>query len=280
MLEWIFHLMRIITKTVVPAAFLFASPATSKTFEVREINDEETVRTQWDQEYATEQLFAVIGDNEYLIAPNHERWMGIALEVKFEGDLDNDGLIDAVISSHQGGNCCAPYYFVVSHRGDGFFSVHTHDSLYGYEIDIVKKYDEYLIEVLDSVSSSDYPISKDELTLLRFSKGNLEVVSRLLNTALIPTLVEVTGQDVREANKLILFDVDGDGNDEEMIASYWDRWGTVIIEEIVTTSHGKVTFSIGCGRIGFMKTTTNGLHDIICNRNDILTYDPESRRYR
>mgnify|MGYP000450842073 CR=1 FL=1 len=51
------------------------------------------------------------------------------------------------------------------------------------------------------------------------------VVSQLINTALIPALVEVTGQDVQEADKLILFDVDADGREEEMIASYWGDGG-------------------------------------------------------
>ena len=206
--------------------------------------------------------------------------MGISLEVIHEGDLDGDGLTDAVISSHQGGNCCAPYYFVVSHRGDGFFSVHHHDSMYGYEIEVKNKGIKPLIEILDAVGSSDYPIEHEELTTLRFTEGNLEVVSQLINTALIPALVEVTGQDVQEADKLILFDVDGDGREEEVIASYWERWGTVIIGDIVTTSKGKVNFSVGCSRIGFMKTTTNGLHDIVCGRKDILSYDIESNRYQ
>jgi hypothetical protein len=152
--------------------------------------------------------------------------------------------------------------------------------MYGYEIEVKNKGIKPLIEILDAVGSSDYPIEHEELTTLRFTEGNLEVVSQLINTALIPALVEVTGQDVQEADKLILFDVDGDGSEEEMIASYWDRWGTVIIGDIVTTSKGKVNFSVGCSRIGFMKTTTNGLHDIICGRNDILRYDLESNRYQ
>ena len=245
-------------------------------FEIRSINNDDIFKSRWDQEYARKQLYAVIDSVDYLIAPTHEQWMGISLEVIHEGDLDGDGLIDAIISSHQGGNCCAPYYFVVSHRGDGFFSIHHHESMYGYEIEIKNKDEEYLIEVLDTVASSDSPIEAEELTVLRFSEGRLDVVSQLLNTALIPALVEVTGQDVKEADKLILFDVDEDGRAEEMTASYWDRWGTVIIGDIVTTSKGKVTFSTGCSRIGFMKTTTNGLHDIVCGRTDVLRYDPES----
>ena len=252
----------------------------AQTFEVRTINGETTNSSRWDQEYAREQLYAVIDGVDYLIAPTHEKWMGISLDVVHEGDLDGDALTDAVIRSHQGGNCCAPYYFVVSHRGDGFFSVHHHESMYGYEIEVKNTGEEPLIEILDAVGSSDYPIEHEELTTLRFNEGNLEVVSQLINTALIPALVEVTGQDVQEADKLILFDVDGDGREEEMIASYWERWGTVIIGDIVTTSKGEVNFSVGCSRIGFMKSTTNGLHDIVCGRNDILRYDLESNRYQ
>ena len=252
----------------------------AQTFEVRTINGETTNSSRWDQEYAREQLYAVIDGVDYLIAPTHEKWMGISLDVVHEGDLDGDALTDAVIRSHQGGNCCAPYYFVVSHRGDGFFSVHHHESMYGYEIEVKNTGEEPLIEILDAVGSSDYPIEHEELNTLRFTEGNLEVVSQLINTALIPALVEVTGQDVQEADKLILFDVDGDGREEEMIASYWERWGTVIIGDIVTTSNGKVNFSVGCSRIGFMKSTTNGLHDIVCGRKDILRYDLESNRYQ
>jgi hypothetical protein len=247
-------------------------------FNVQTLNENE--KTRWDQEYAREQLYAVVDGIEYLIAPTHEKWMGISLEIVHEGDLDGDGLADAVISSHQGGNCCAPYYFVVSHRGDGFFSLHHHESMYGYEIEVKNTGEEPLIEILDGVGSSDYPIEHQELTTLRFTEGNLQVVSQLINTALIPALVEVTGQDVRDADKLILFDIDGDGRKEEMIASYWERWGTVIINDIVTTSKGKVNFSVGCSRIGFMETTTNGLHDIVCGRKDVLTYDSESNRYQ
>jgi hypothetical protein len=252
----------------------------AQTFEVRTINGETTNSSRWDQEYAREQLYAVIDGVDYLIAPTHEKWMGISLDVVHEGDLDGDGLTDAVIRSHQGGNCCAPYYFVVSHRSDGFFSVHHHESMYGYQIEIKNKGAEPLIEILDAVGSSDYPIEHEELITLRFTEGNLEVVSQLINTALIPALVEVTGQDVQEADRLVLFDVDGDGREEEMIASYWERWGTVIMGDIVTTSKGEVNFSVGCSRIGFMKTTTNGLHDIVCGRKDILRYDLESNRYQ
>ena len=236
--------------------------------------------SRWDQEYAQEQLFANVDGTDYLIAPQHKNWMGISLEVIYKGDLDGDGQNEAVVSSHQGGNCCAPYYFVISHRGNGFFSTHTHEQMYGYGINIVEAYDRKLIEVFDAVGSSDYPIVREELTQLEFSEGKLSVVSRLENEALIPALVEVTGQDVKDSDTTIHFDVDGDGTEEEILVSYWERWGVANIAEIDTSSIGPVTFSTGCSRIGFIATRTNGLHDIVCGRSDILRYDPQTNRYQ
>ena len=258
----------------------FAGNAHAQAYEVRNIDGNTTIKSRWDQEYAQDQLYASLNGIDYLIAPKHENWMGISLEIIYQGDLDGDGLNEAVVSSHQGGNCCAPYYFVVSHRGDGFFSVHHHDSMYGYEIKV--KNVEYgpLIEVLDTIASLEHPIRHEELIAFRFTEGKLEVVSQLINNALIPALVEITGQDVQENDKFILFDVDRDGIDEEILASYWARWGVANIVEIETSSLGPVTFSIGCSRIGFIATTTNGLHDVVCGRSDILRYDPQTNRYQ
>jgi len=254
--------------------------SSSKVFEIRSINEDDTLKSRWDQEYSREQLYAVIDGVDYLIAPTHEKWMGINLDIVFEGDLDGDGWNEAVVSSHQGGNCCAPYYFIVSHRGNGFFSTHNHEQMYGYGINIIDAYNRKLIEVFDAVGSSDYPIVREELTQLEFSEGKLSVVSRLENAALIPALVEVTGQDVKESDTTIHFDVDGDGTEEEILVSYWERWGVANIVEIDTSSIGPVTFSTGCSRIGFIATRTNGLHDVVCGRSNILHYDPQTNRYQ
>ena len=157
--------------------------------------------------------------------------------------------------------------------------MHHDESMYGYEIKVKDEENGPLIEVLDTVASSEYPIGHEELIAFRFTEGNLEVVSRLINKALIPALVEVTGQDVQEHNKFILFDVDGDGVDEEIFVSYWERWGVANIVEIETSSIGPVIFSTGCSRIGFIPTKTNGLHDIVCGRSDILKYNDGTNRY-
>ena len=258
----------------------FAGNAHAQAYEVRNIDGNTTIKSRWDQEYAQDQLYASLNSIDYLIAPQHEKWMGISLEIIYQGDLDGDGRNEAVVSSHQGGNCCAPYYFVVSHRGDGFFSTHTHEQMYGYGINIVEAYDRKLIEVFDAVGSSDYPIVREELTQLDFTAGKLSVVSRLENEALIPVLIEVTGQDVEGSDTKIYFDVDGDGTDEEILVSYWERWGVANIVEIETSSMGPVTFSTGCSRIGFIATRTNGLHDVVCGRSDILRYDPQTNRYQ
>lgn len=254
--------------------------ALCQTYEVRRIDGDDSVKTQWDQEYARKQLYAVLDNIDYLIAPTHERWIGISLEVIYEGDLDQDGLADAVVQSYQGGQCCAPYYFVVSYRGNGFFSVHHMQGMYGYKIRVKEAYGELLIKVLDQEQPVESAIGSEDLYTFRFYKGELELVSHATNEALVPAIVEVTAKDVKDENKTIIFDVDDDGIDEEILATYWDRWGSVKIGNIYTSSRGTVTLSYGCSRIGFMSSTTNGLHDVVCDRRDILRYDTEGNRYQ
>ena len=262
------------------ALFLKISYLAANTFEIRRINEDDNLKSRWDQEYAWEQLHAVVDGVDYLIAPTHELWMGISLGVVYEGDLDGDGFTDALVQSHQGGNCCAPYYFVVSYRGNGFFSVHHMEGMYGYKIRVKEAYGELLIEVLDQEQPVENAIGSEDLYTFRFYKGELELVSHATNEALVPAIVEVTARDVKDENKTIIFDVDGDGIDEEILGTYWDRWGSVQIGNIYTSSRGPVTLSYGCSRLGFMSSTTNGLHDVICDRRDILRYDTESNRYQ
>lgn len=79
---------------VIASLMIFPNFALTSTFEIRTINEDENVKSRWDQEYAQEQLYAVVDGIDYLIAPTHERWMGISLDVVHEGDLDGDGLTD------------------------------------------------------------------------------------------------------------------------------------------------------------------------------------------
>ena len=260
------------------ATMCFASATLSATFKVVETYPDN--ETEW-QPDARMLLYATSDGNEYLIAPEDENWNSYYLEIILEEDLDGDGLPEAIISTRHSGNCCGPNYFVVSHRGKGFFSVHTHENLHdvGFDLKLNTNYGTKLLEVSDRVPSLN-PIDQEYTYLLEFSSGALKTVSTFKNMALLPAIVEVTAADVQYENKTLIFDVDGDSIDDEIPCNFWSRWNSVICQDIESSSKGTIILSYGCSRIGFLKTKTNGVHDVVCSRNNILKYSAEDKRYK
>jgi len=256
----------------------FASATLSATFKVvKTYPDNETI---WQQD-ARMLLYALVDGKEYLIAPENKNWNSYYIKIVTVDDLDGDGLPEAIVSTSHSGNCCGPNYFVVSHRGKGFFSVHTHENLHdvSFDLKLNTDYGSKLIEVSDTVPSLN-PIDQEYTYLLEFTSGALKTVSTFKNMALLPAIVEVTAADVQYENKTLIFDVDGDGIDDKIPCNFWSRWNSVICGDIETSSKGTIILSYGCSRIGFLKTKTNGVHDVVCSRNDILKYSAEDKRYK
>ena len=132
----------------------FASVTLGATFEVRETYPDNETRWQPDAKML---LYGIVDGQEYLIAPEDKNWNSFYIEIVLEDDLDGDGLPEAVVSTSHSGNCCGPNYFVVSHRGNGFFSVHTHENLHdvGFDLKLNTKFGTKLLEVSDTVRSLD-----------------------------------------------------------------------------------------------------------------------------
>lgn len=262
------------------AASLVSSILHAAKYEVRSVTEKPELETRW-QENARVLLYATVDGTEYLIAPAHPDWNQAYIEVEFEDDFDGDGLIDAVVSTSHFGNCCGPNYFVVSHRGEGFFAVYTHQDMTGWpSVSLSLDYGEKLLKVSNSSQGLKHPITEEQISLFRFAKGKLERISYATNSAVIAALVEVIAQDVEKVKKTINFDVDADGIDEAIVVSFWDRWQVATFENIESSSMGALGFSHGCSRIGFLSSMTNGVHDIVCDRNRILRYDFQSARYQ
>ena len=259
------------------ATLCFASATLGATFEVRKTYPDNETRWQPD---ARMLLYATVDGKEYLIAPEDKNWNFFYIEIVMTEDLDGDGLQEAVVSTSHSGNCCGPNYFVVSHRGNGFFSVHTHGNLHdvGYDLKLTTYFGIKMLEVSDTLPSLD-TIDQELTHLLKFSAGTLESVRTLRNMALIPAIIEVTAADVQYENKTLNFDVDGDDIEDKITCNFWPRWKSVICGDIEASSKGKIILSHGCSRIGFLKSKTDGVHDIVCSRSDILQYSAQDKRY-
>ena len=261
-------------------ALLVSSILHAATYEVRSVTENPELETRW-QKNAGSLLYATVDGTEYLIAPAHPDWNQAYIEVEFEDDLDGDGLLDAVVSTSHGGNCCGPNYFLVSHRSKGFFAVYNHEDMTGWpSISLNMDYGEKLLKVSNNSLGLKHPITEEQISLFRFTQGKLDKVSYATNSAIVAAVIEVTAQDVEKEKKTINFDVDADGIEEAIVVNFWDRWQVATFESIESSSMGTLGFSQGCSRIGFISSMTNGVHDIVCDRTKILRYNQQSGSYR
>ena len=68
------------------------------------------------------------------------------------------------------------------------------------------------------------------------------------------------------------YDLDGDGRADTISGTINEIYG--IIMWTVTFADGKQFSSkVGCRRIGVLATTTNGVHDLVCNQDSVLRWD-------
>jgi hypothetical protein len=71
------------------------------------------------------------------------------------------------------------------------------------------------------------------------------------------------------------FDLDENGITDFFECRYWDRWDLLLFDIILNGN------SLGCdnngvSRVGILSSKTNGVHDLICNENDIVIWNGES----
>ena len=227
-------------------------------------------------------LFAVINGRTYLI--ENEILNDYSLSLFSIIDLDGDGLNEAIIEMDSGGNCCGSSYAIVSHRGNGFFSVQTHDELSGWPVlSIIFRNLRPLIRVLNSVEGMDTVSIEETEALISFDTGKLILLNKSYNSGLIYAEQELNANEVAAVSDnpimqiaSIIADLDGDGSPDELNCSYWSRWGALQCK-VDSTKYG---FSLpvegSCDRIGILENKTNGLNDLVCNRNSVFVFSGSS----
>ena len=96
---------------------------------------------------------------------------------------------------------------------------------------------------------------------------------------MIHAAMQVTSEELKTAgDKTLEYDLDLDGSLDRLACSYWERWGAVSCT-LSSSMHGELKMSGGCNRIGILTTTTNKMHDLVCDRSDILKWDTEKSQY-
>ena len=222
-------------------------------------------------------LFVSVDGKEYLIT--NEILQNYYFKSIFaEKDLDGDGRDEVILEIHNGSNCCGSEYVVVAHLGETFFSVIQHDVFNGAgfpSLNLVDKKGEKLIQVVNMSEGAENTSQTVSISLLRFEYGQLTLLSQNENASIIPSIVEVNSFEFDKDNPMqIVREFDGDGDDiaDKLICDYWPRWGSTVCD-IDSSVFGYQDFSFGCKRFGVLKSSSNGLSDLVCNYLSVLRFD-------
>ena len=195
-------------------------------------------------------------------------------------DLDGDGFEEAILRTQQGGNCCGPIYYVIKRIEKGFYSILKHEEFSGWpSVDIEKKDKKISIIVKNLSEGADNTSMKETISELVLNDGQLQLLNKHENNAFIFAEHEVTSEELRQINnKELEYDFDLDGNKDILSCSYWERWGAVT-STLQSSILGEVLISGGCNRLGILTSVSNGMHDLVCNRSDVLTWDTTKVEY-
>jgi len=210
-----------------------------------------------------------------------EPWPSVrCLSVFLESDLDGDGLTDALIDS----SACSSYvqstyFFVAGTRGDHF----TAQEL-GYGVGLsMETWRGRQTAVFES-NNEGYNQYRPESVTRRFvfERGRAVMVDEQRAVEVV-ALANLRSEEFDEAKpdqeKVLLFDLDGDGKKDAIVGTLWQRWGRIMWH--VRFADGRVSDggSSGCKRIGVLAEKTMGHHDLVCDFDARLKWNGKTYQY-
>lgn len=201
-------------------------------------------------------------DEEYTFASN-------TVYAEVNGNGSQDALIEDVIAC--GGNCCANAYFFVAYRGDGHFE---RSPAFGYSWDTPKiKQWKGLnsVVVLSHNEGMNQQNAEESFARYVLDSGQAVKVEESTRNELV-AIVELRSKefdfDRKDQILVVKYDINGDGIEDELGGRLWQRWGR-ILWYVKLSNEETYESSTGCKRIGILQSSTNGLHDIVCDQDDI-----------
>ena len=185
-------------------------------------------------------------------------------EIIHTTDLDNDGVNEAIVEASDGGGHGKIKYFIISKRGENFYSVYESNNFMGCCLEILSG---NILSVFKYDSGIGVTSQVQEILLFEFQNGKLKLLSTSQNEALIPALSEINSYEIDQniGSKFITGYYDGDTEIDKLTCNYWDRWGSMICE-VQSSINGVVEINTGCKRVGILETKTRGMVDLVCNR--------------
>ena len=216
-------------------------------------------------------LFVRDEGKEYLIQTDELAYWNYRKKIIHTTDLDNDGVNEAIVEASDGGGHGKIKYFIISKRGENFYSVYESNDFMGCCLKILSG---NILSVFKYDSGIGVTSQVQEISLFEFQNGNLNLLSTSQNEALIPALSEVNSSEIDQniGSKFITGYYDGDTEIDKLVCNYWDRWGSMICE-VQSSIYGIIKTNFGCKRVGILETKTQDMVDLVCDRFSKLIFD-------
>ncbi len=201
---------------------------------------------------------------------------GMCMEIVDQRDWDGDGRTDVLMKNITacGGNCCPNKFFFVSARGNGRFEV-SDDLADSWGEPVIEKWKNAWSVVIVSTNEGINTARAREVTsryVLRNGNGvEVESSERKEMESLLDLRSEVFEGKGADEKHSIKFDLDGDGKEDVISATLWERWGRM--RWSVAFANGKeFSTDTACKRVGVLRTTTKGVHDLVCDQDTVFRW--------
>ena len=218
---------------------------------------------------------------KYLIEPNTRDWYyhHYYKEIYKILDLDGDGIDEAIIWTHGSGNCCGDEYLIIKRIDEGFYKVIEDNELSLVDLDIRHSKEKTILVARDTGDGAGNTSLEETIAYLELVNGELKLIEKHYNTAWLPAEIQITSKELEEKHKYTFsYDIDIDGKQDEIVCHYWDRWGDASCK-ITSSRFGEVKLPISCDRFGVMASVTNSMHDLVCDRTLVMSWDQTKSEY-
>ena len=176
-------------------------------------------------------------------------------------DFDDDGRDDALVSTSNGGNCCPPYYAIVS--------------LKGWELVVAPISEDfteiYVVEDEKNVFVVEKGVDKKDYFLFDGIRANVVKIESSM-----PAIKSIRGAGAfytdDTAPRELTFDLDENGSEDVVVCQIWDRWGSLLCSLPLPKGETQ-KLSHGCDRIGVLASKNNGYHDLVCNFDTVIKFN-------
>ena len=251
-------------------SFAYPSFANQPEFFIKSADTDSEIKAPRRSDYGDD-LFVRDEGQEYLIQTDELAYWNYDKEIIHTADLDNDGVNEAIVAASDGGGHGIIKYFIISKRGKNFYSVYESNDFEGCCLKLLKG---NILSVFKYDKGIGVTSQVQEILLFEFQKGNLNLLSKSQNEALIPAYSEINSHEIDQniGSKFITGYYDSDTEIDKLVCNYWKRWGSAKCE-VHSSIYGVVKTNYGCKRVGILATKTRGIVDLVCNRFNKLTFD-------